>query len=138
MFEAIIGNKFDSDGIYYTAKYSWDILSDDEKKRKGDKYAKQDKISFIKNCHWNVEFDALNDKQKKLLMKAVLINTYDSLDNVVKTRIMKEYGLSKFSSKWFRMPNIDRALLCSSVLKIPSCDQSQLKNINLSLLNRVK
>lgn len=138
MFEVMIGHKFDSNGIYYNAKYSWNALSSEEKQKKGNKYSKSDSIAqYIKDCEWNVEFDELNEKQKILLMKSILIKTYDSLSNNIKTEIMKEYGLSKFSSKWFRMPKNDRSTICSKVLLIPNND-SVLNFIYENFFNSIK
>ena len=53
----------------------------------------------------------LTEPQRKVLFKRELIKVYDSLDNSIKSYIMKDIHLRKFSSKWFKMPSCDKRTL---------------------------
>lgn len=65
---------------------------------------------------WANKFDGLTSYQRNILLKGELIRTYDSLPNIDKTKIKREFGLSHFSSKWFKLSPHDKKKLLNSVL----------------------
>lgn len=101
--------------IIREAKEKWDSKSEEEKKYSAKKY-KHIRQPTTQNISWLQPYDDLNVWQKNILIKGQLIRTYDSLPNKVKTHIMKHFGLSTFSSKWFRLPSVDKKILLKRVL----------------------
>ena len=103
--------------ILARAKSKWDEKSEANKIRAGSKYQRfLDKLKFPIN-DWNSRFDDLSKRQQSVIIKGELIRTYDSLPNTEKTHIMREFGLSEFSSKWFRLPSCDKKVLLNYIIK---------------------
>jgi hypothetical protein len=99
------------------AKTKWNEKSEANKVRAGSKY--QHFLGKFKlpmnNC--NSEFDVLTKYQQNVIVKGELIRTYDSLPNTAKTKIMREFGLSAFSSKWYKLPSGDKKILLNHVIR---------------------
>ena len=70
----------------------------------------------LPNNDWSSIFKDLTKYQKNILLKGELIRTYDALANTDKTKIKKEFGLSHFSSKWFKLSPKDKKTLLNSIL----------------------
>ena len=105
------------DSIVKRAREKWDSKPSSEKIRSSHKYKHIfDKLNLPK-VEWDNEFDKLSKSQTNILIKGELIRTYDSMPNKDKTRIKNEFGLSSFSSKWFRLPPCDKKILLNSVIK---------------------
>ena len=106
-------NIFKRSLIIQKAKERWDSKTEIEKKRSAKKYR------FIQNgnVNWLKQYDDLNYWQKSILIKGQLIRNYDELSNKVKTHIMRDFGLSRFASKWYKLPSNDKKILLNSVLR---------------------
>lgn len=65
---------------------------------------------------WSNSFNELTLHQRNILLKGELIRTYDALANTDKTNIKIKFGLSHFSSKWFKLSPQDKKTLLNSVL----------------------
>lgn len=68
------------------------------------------------NSNWNITFDQLSRCQQNILIKGELIRTYDLLPNHDKTRIKKEFKLSRYSSKWYKLDSKDKKKLLNHML----------------------
>jgi hypothetical protein len=103
--------------ILTRAKQNWDSKSDANRVRAGSKYQHfLDKFK-LKTNDWSNNFDLLSEHQQHVLVKGELIRTYDSLPNILKTDIMHEFGLSIFSSKWYKLPSKDKKILLNHIIK---------------------
>lgn len=97
-------------------KSRWDSKSCMERVRTSTKYRHIFAKYHLPSNDWSNVFNELSSHQRNILLKGELIRTYDSLANKDKTRIKKEFGLSHFSSKWFKLPSRDKKILLKSVL----------------------
>ena len=95
---------FNKPSIIGRAKEFWDCKTPLERLRCGRKY----KHLFHHEVDWSSCFNDLEQKQKRILVKGELIRTYDSLPNIDKTRIKNIFHLTVFSSKWYKLPNVDK------------------------------
>lgn len=105
------------DTIVKRAKEKWNSKLGTEKIRSGHKYRHIFEKLNLPLMDWNVSFEKLSKNQVNILIKGELIRTYDSMSNKDKTRIKERFGLSVFSSKWFRLPPCDKKILLNSILK---------------------
>ena len=94
-----------------SARETWNGKSDGEKSKVGKKYHHFFEKIELRHKDWVNPFDTLTNAQRKVLFKSELIRTYDSLDNSIKSKIMKDAHLRKFSSKWFKMLSCDKRTL---------------------------
>ena len=103
--------------ILARAKLSWDEKSNEAKLKAGSKYQIfMEKYNFPFN-DWLNKFDLLTKQQQNVIVKGELIRYYDSLPNIQKTHIMRDFELSNFSSKWYKLPGIDKKKLLNYVIK---------------------
>ena len=110
-------NLLSRESIVERAKEKWDSKTPNEKLRSSHKYKHVfDKLN-LPSVDWSNEFSKLSKSQANILIKGELIRTYDSMPNKDKTKIKKEFGLSSFSSKWFRLPPSDKRILLNSVIR---------------------
>ena len=112
-----INNVLSHVAILERAKEKWDSKESNEKVRCGHKYRPVFEKLNLPQVEWDNQFDELSKSQTNILIKGELIRTYDSMSNKDKTRIKEHFGLSTFSSKWFRLPPCDKKVLLNSVLK---------------------
>lgn len=103
--------------IVKRAKEKWDAKPSVEKIRSSHKYKHIFERLKLPSVNWDNEFSKLSQSQINILVKGELIRTYDSMSNKEKTRIKNEFGLSQFSSKWFRLAPCDKKILLNSILK---------------------
>lgn len=103
--------------ILKRAEKRWNNKSIEERKKSGRKYHHIFKRLNCPNISWDKEFSKLVKPQINILVKGELIRTYDSMPNSLKTNIKKKFGLSSFSSKWFRLSPSDKKILLNSILK---------------------
>lgn len=94
----------------------WNKKTITERLRASSKY----KHIFLKyhlpSNDWSNIFNGLTSQQKNILLKGELIRTYDALANTDKTKIKNKFGLSHFSSKWFKLSPQDKKTLLNSIL----------------------
>ena len=110
-------NTLNKTEISSRAKTKWNEKSEANKVRAGSKYQHfLGKFKLPMN-NWNSEFDVLTKYQQNVIVKGELIRTYDSLPNTTKTKIMREFGLSAFSSKWYKLPSGDKKILLNYVIR---------------------
>lgn len=110
-------NILSRDSIVERAKNKWDSKPSSERIRSSHKYKHIfDKLN-LPSVDWDNEFAKLSAPQANILIKGELIRTYDSMSNKDKTKIKKEFGLSAFSSKWFRLPSCDKKILLNSIIR---------------------
>lgn len=103
--------------ILARAKLKWDEKDEATRIRAGSKYKHVfGKHKFPVN-DWTHDFDDLTKFQQNVIVKGELIRTYDALANVAKTKIMRNFGLSTFSSKWFKLPGEDKKILLNYVIR---------------------
>ena len=111
-----IDNLLSHASIENRASIKWDSKTISERLHASCKY----KHIFVKHhlpCNdWSNAFNKLTNHQKNILIKGELIRTYDSLPNSYKTKIKQEFGLSHFSSKWFKLLPQDKKKLLTSIL----------------------
>ena len=105
------------ESIKKRAEEKWNSKSNTEKIRSGHKYRHIFEKLKLPSVDWDNAFSDLSNCQANILIKGELIRTYDSMPNRDKTRIKECFGLSSFSSKWFRLPSCDKKILLNSVLK---------------------
>ena len=105
------------DCIVERAKEKWNSKTLSEKIRSSHKYRHVFEKLNLPSVSWNNEFSKLSKSQANILIKGEVIRTYDSMSNKDKTKIKNEFGLSAFSSKWFRLPSSDKRILLNSVLR---------------------
>ena len=103
--------------IVKRAKEKWDSKTSNEKLRSSHKYKHVFEKLNLPSVDWDNEFSKLSKSQANILIKGELIRTYDSMSNKDKTKIKNEFGLSAFSSKWFRLPSSDKRILLNSIIK---------------------
>lgn len=105
------------DTIVKRAEEKWNSKSSTDKIRSGYKYRHIFEKLKLPSVDWDNAFSELSKSQVNILVKGELIRTYDSMSNKDKTRLKERFGLSSFSSKWFRLPSCDKKILLNSVLK---------------------
>ena len=103
--------------IVARAKEKWDAKPSAEKVRSSHKYKHIFEKLKLPSVNWDNEFSKLSKSQTNILIKGELIRTYDSMPNREKTKIKNHFGLSSFSSKWFRLSPSDKKILLNSILK---------------------
>lgn len=111
-----INNVLSHESIVERAKEKWNTKISTAKIRCGRKYSHIFEKFGLPLADWNNSFEELSKFQTNILVKGELIRTYDSMPNREKTRIKQHFGLSTFSSKWFRLPSCDKKILLNSVL----------------------
>lgn len=104
----------DKTEILARAKLKWNDKKSSEKVNAGIKY--KHFLSKFKLNDWNNDFEHLSKCQQNVIIKGELIRTYDSLSNLTKTDIMREFDLSLFSSKWYKLPGKDKKILLNYIL----------------------
>ena len=112
-----INNVLSHESIVKRAEEKWNLKSSVDKVRSGYKYRHIFNKLNLPSVDWDNKFSELSKGQTNILIKGELIRTYDSMPNWEKTRIKEHFGLSSFSSKWFRLPSCDKKILLNSVLK---------------------
>ncbi len=105
------------DEIISKAKTTWNEKNSTSKIKAGLKYRHFICKFNIPTNNWNNNFDKLTKYQQNIIVKGELIRTYDSLPNTTKTEIMREFGLSLFSSKWYKLPNKDKKILLNYIIQ---------------------
>jgi hypothetical protein len=105
------------ESIVSRAKEKWDTKPSAEKVRSSHKYKHIFEKLKLPSVNWDNEFSKLSKSQTNILIKGELIRTYDSMPNREKTKIKNHFGLSSFSSKWFRLSPSDKKILLNSILK---------------------
>ena len=109
-------NIFNKESILNRAKENWDYKDKENRIKSSHKYKHIFDKTKILLTDWSEEFDKLTKKQQNLLIKGELIRTYDALPNHDKTKIKNDFGLSQFSSKWFKLPPSDKKILLHHVI----------------------
>ena len=109
-------NIFNKESIFRRAKENWDYKDKESRIKSSHKYRHIFDKTKVLLTDWSEEFDKLSKKQQNLLIKGELIRTYDGLPNFDKTRIKNDFGLSQFSSKWFKLPSNDKKILLHYVI----------------------
>jgi hypothetical protein len=94
----------------------WDKKTVTERLHTSSKYKHIFARYHLPTNDWSNIFNKLTYHQRNILLKGELIRTYDALANTDKTRIKNQFGLSRFSSKWFKLPSQDKKILLNSVL----------------------
>jgi len=119
----VITKILSQDTIIKKARENWNSKGSIEKTRCGQKYRHVFEKLKLPQVSWDNSFDNLSSGQMNILIKGELIRTYDSMPNKDKTRIKEHFGLSAFSSKWFRLSPSDKKILLNSILKHGSKNQ---------------
>lgn len=104
------------DAVIKRAEERWNLKSSIDKVRSGRKYHHIFEKLNLPSVDWDNEFQKLSKSQMSILVKGELIRTYDSMPNKAKTHIKESFGLSSFSSKWYRLPSCDKKVLLNSIL----------------------
>lgn len=112
-----INNILSYSAIAERAREKWNSKVSTEKVRCGKKYHHIFEKLNLPQVNWDSQFEELSKSQTNILIKGELIRTYDSMANREKTKIKEHFGLSAFSSKWFRLPPCDKKVLLNSVLE---------------------
>ena len=112
-----INNVLSHKTIVERTKNKWDLKPSNDKIRSGNKYRHVFEKLKLPSVDWDNPFSELSKNQMNILIKGELIRTYDSMSNKEKTKIKKQFGLSSFSSKWFRLQPCDKKILLNAVLK---------------------
>ena len=112
-----VNNILSHESIVKRAEEKWNLKSSVDKVRSGHKYRHIFEKLNLPSVDWDNKFSELSKSQANILIKGELIRTYDSMSNKDKTRLKERFGLSSFSSKWFRLPSCDKKILLNSILK---------------------
>ena len=107
---------FNKESILIRAKENWNYKDKVSRIMSSQKYKHIFDKTKVLLTDWGEDFDKLTKKQQNLLIKGELIRTYDALPNHDKTIIKNDFGLSKFSSKWFKLPSNDKKILLKYVI----------------------
>lgn len=107
---------FNKDAIEARARNFWDDKSSNARNKIGRKYNHLFIGAEDTLIPWDNNFNELLKVQKNLIVKGELIRTYDNLPNKDKTKLKNMFGLSVFSSKWFKLPSKDKELLLKFVI----------------------
>lgn len=107
---------FSKESINKRAKENWDYKDSNGRVRCGHKYNHIFDKAKVRLSDWSEIFENLTKPQQNVIIKGELIRTYDALPNSDKTIIKKEFGLSTFSSKWFKLPSDDKKKLLKYVI----------------------
>lgn len=107
---------FNGQLIVTRAKDNWNTKEIEAREKTGKKYE-----HLFSNCKnllfpWANDFDSLSVKQRRLLIKGELIRTYDSIPNILKTKLKEKLSLSTFSSKWYKLPSEDKTKLLKYII----------------------
>lgn len=107
---------FNKESINNRTRENWNYKDKNSRLKSGGKY--QHIFDKVKKpiIDWSEEFDKLTKHQQNILIKGELIRTYDSLSNHDKTTLKREFELSTFSSKWYKLPSADKNKLLKFVL----------------------
>lgn len=97
------------------AKIKWNSKTPELRIKSGTKYRFVIEKFHKRVKDWSLDFDELNDFQRRILIKGELIRTYDSLSIEQKKKITLELHLSKLSWKWYKMPSEDKKILLKYV-----------------------
>jgi hypothetical protein len=107
---------FNKESIIKRARENWDFKDSESRRKSGHKY----RHIFLKSTKpindWSETFEKLTKEQQNILVKGELIRTYDALPNIDKTYLKRQFNLSTFSSKWFKLPSSDKHLLLKYVI----------------------
>ena len=103
--------------ILTQAKASWNKKTNDAKEKAGRKYQHFLNKHNLPTISWDNDFESLTKYQQNVIIKGELIRYYDSLPNKDKTYIMRGFGLSTFSSKWYKLPSADKKKLLDYIVK---------------------
>ena len=103
--------------IVNRAREKWDSKSRAKKIRSSHKYKHIFNKLGLPLANWDDAFSNLSKNQTNILVKGELIRTYDSMTNKEKTKLKNKFGLSSFSSKWFRLSPSDKKILLNSIIK---------------------
>lgn len=112
-----INNGLNRADIISKAEIYWNSKSDEDKEKSGNKYQHFLYKYNIPTNDWRNNFDGLTKHQQNVVVKGQLIRWYDSLPNIDKTRLMRNFGLSTFSSKWYKLPGIDKKRLLNYIIR---------------------
>jgi hypothetical protein len=106
----------DKKNIIESAKNKWNSKDVENRGKISLKYKHFFKKFNLKENDWLNDFEHLSKCQQNVIIKGELIRIYDSLSNASKTSIMREFGLTKFSSKWYKLSGADKKALLNYVL----------------------
>lgn len=112
-----INNTLSHENVLDRARKKWNEKTSVDRIRCGHKYCHIFEKLKLPQIEWDNTFEKLTKFQTNILIKGELIRTYDSMPNRDKTKIKEHFGLSTFSSKWFRLPPCDKKILLNSVLR---------------------
>lgn len=113
----ITENILDKAEIFANAKSKWNSKNIANKIKVGNKYQRFLGRLKIPINDWSNCFDDLTKPQQTIIIKGELIRKYDSLPNSDKTKIMRNFGLSVFSSKWYKLPSNDKKILLNHIIR---------------------
>ena len=105
------------EAIIKRAEHKWNLKSSMDKIRCGRKYRHIFEKLNLPTTNWDNPFSSLSKRQMNILIKGELIRTYDSMLNIDKSHLKERFGLSSFSSKWFRLPSCDKKILLNTILR---------------------
>ena len=111
-----ISNLLSHTSIEKRASDRWNKKTVTERLRTSSKYKHIFAKYHLPTNDWSNIFNDLTSHQRNILLKGELIRTYDALANIDKTKIKNLFGLSHFSSKWFKLSPQDKKTLLNSVL----------------------
>jgi len=111
-----ISNLLSHTSIEKRASDRWNKKTVTERLHASSKYKHIFAKYHLPTKDWSNIFNELTSHQRNILLKGELIRTYDALANTDKTKIKNQFGLSHFSSKWFKLSPQDKKTLLNSVL----------------------
>lgn len=103
--------------IVCRAERNWNERDEYKRICAGNKYKHIFKKFHMPENNWKNDFAELSECQQSILIKGELIRTYDKLPNFKKTALKKHFGLSTFSTKWFKLPPSDKKILLTLITK---------------------
>ena len=112
-----ISNLLSHTSIEKRASDRWNSKTVSERLHASSKYKHIFAKYKLPSNDWSNLFNELTSHQRNILLKGELIRTYDALANTDKTKIKREFGLSHFSSKWFKLSPQDKKTLLNSILR---------------------
>ena len=117
MTDKTISNILSKRAIVCRAEKNWNDKDENKRISASNKYKHIFKKFHMKENDWRNDFADLSENQQSILVKGELIRTYDGLSNFKKTALKRHFGLSTFSTKWFKLPPSDKKILLTSITR---------------------
>lgn len=101
------------------ASMNWRQMSSNDKKKKGFIYNKVLKQQWAvdDNLNWVCEYNALNEIQKRMLLKKELINSYNDLEENDRMLFNEYLNIERNNTKWHTLSQENKRVIFKTLFK---------------------